>query len=61
MVFVLTECNTEDTDNFDLRIANYYDYFPRDDSSGSSDSSTGASTGDTIKEQGNSTGRKVWL
>lgn len=61
MVFVLTECNTEDTDNFDLRIANYYDYFPRDDSSGSSDSSTGASTGDTIKEQGNSTGKKVWL
>lgn len=27
--FVLTECQTEDTDNFDLHIANYYQYFPR--------------------------------
>lgn len=28
--FVMQECNTEDTDNFELHIANYYDYFPRD-------------------------------
>ena len=28
--YVLTECNTEDTDNFELHIANYYKYFPRD-------------------------------
>lgn len=29
--FVLTECATEETDNFDLHIANYYKYFPRED------------------------------
>ena len=28
--FVLTECNTEDSDNLELHIANYYDYFPRE-------------------------------
>lgn len=28
--FVLQECNTEDTDNFELHIANYYDHFPRE-------------------------------
>lgn len=27
--FVLTECNTEDTDNLEERIANYYRYFPK--------------------------------
>lgn len=27
--FVLQECNTEDSDNLDRHIANYYDYFPR--------------------------------
>lgn len=30
LAFVLTECNTEDTDNFELHIANYYDHFPRE-------------------------------
>lgn len=29
--FVMQECNTEDTDNFELHIANYYEYFPRGD------------------------------
>lgn len=28
--FVMQECNTEDTDNFELHIANYYDHFPRE-------------------------------
>lgn len=27
--FVLTECNTEDTDNLQLHIPNYYKFFPR--------------------------------
>lgn len=31
--FVLTECNTEDNDNLELHIANYYDYFQREDTS----------------------------
>ena len=29
MSFVLTEVNSEDDDNFELRIADYYKYFPR--------------------------------
>lgn len=28
--FVLQECNSEDTDNMELHIANYYDHFPND-------------------------------
>ena len=28
--FVLTECNTEDSDNIELHIANYYDHFPKE-------------------------------
>lgn len=32
--FVLAECNTEDTDNFELHIANYYDRFPRESEGG---------------------------
>lgn len=31
LAFVLTECNTEDTDNLELHIPNYYDHFPRDE------------------------------
>ena len=27
--FVLQECNTEDSDDLERHIANYYDYFPR--------------------------------
>ena len=29
--FVMAECNTEDDDNLELHIANYYKYFPRPD------------------------------
>lgn len=30
LYFVLTECNTEDDDNLDLHIANYYRYYPKE-------------------------------
>lgn len=30
LAFVMQECNTEDSDNFELHIANYYDTFPRE-------------------------------
>lgn len=33
--FVLVECNTEDTDNLELHIADYYKYFPREAGDGS--------------------------
>lgn len=31
-IFVMVECNTEQDDNLELHIANYYKYFPREDS-----------------------------
>lgn len=31
LYFVLQECNTEDSDNFEFHIANYYDHFPREE------------------------------
>lgn len=33
--YVMQECNTEDTDNFELHIANYYKHFPREDNQSS--------------------------
>lgn len=51
--FVMQECNTEDTDNFELHIANYYDHFPRD----------GASHAKETPQQSDKdkSGKKVWL
>lgn len=49
--FVMQECNTEDTDNFELHIANYYDYFPRKDEI----------KHETPKTPDNISGKKVWL
>ena len=51
--FVLQECNTEDTDNFELHIANYYDHFPRKEN-------------DCIPDvpddsQDDTDGKKVWI
>ena len=50
LYFVLQECNTEDTDNLELHIANYYDHFPR----GEKDSS------ENVSEQ-DKPGKKVWI
>lgn len=53
--FVLSECNTEDSDNFELRIANYYDYFPaeKSDDTGNVPPDDGAA--------GDTSGKKVWI
>lgn len=51
MSFVLTEVNTEQDDNFELRIADYYKFFPRGDNA----ANTGSSSSVTP------TGKKVWL
>ena len=58
--FVLQEVNTTDDDNQELRIADYYKHFPKqqDSSAGTTGDST-ASTGNSGAAQG--TGRKVWL
>lgn len=50
--FVLQECNTEDTDNFELNIANYYDHFPRKESD---------CTPEPPMEDDEPGGKKVWI
>ena len=52
--FVMQECNTEDTDNFELHIANYYDHFPRGGGTAQEPVEPPVST----DEQ---TGKKVWF
>lgn len=52
--FVLSECNTEDSDNLELRIANYYDHFPAEKNGGIDD--TPDKTPDDDKP-----GKKVWI
>lgn len=51
---VLQECNTEDTDNFELHIANYYDYFPRK-------YEVEEPIGPIGEEREEQSGKKVWL
>lgn len=54
--FVLQECSTEDDDNFELHIADYYKYFPRESVvSGSEDDTTEPT--DTKENNG----KKVWI
>lgn len=50
--FVLQEVNTTDEDNQELRIADYYNYFPRDDA---------ADSGNGKQDKVNSDDRKVWI
>ncbi len=50
--FVLQECNTEDTDNFELHIANYYDHFPRKEND---------CTQEPPMEDDEPGGKKVWI
>lgn len=57
LYFVLQECNTEDTDNFELNIANYYDHFPRKTTG--DDRVEGNGNGDNNSQDG--TGKKVWF
>lgn|GEM_PF-2113989 len=51
--FVLAECNTESDDNFELHIADYYKYFPKE---GTGESEPEQET--TPDTQG---GKKVWI
>ena len=52
--FVLTECNTEDSDNIELHIANYYDHFPKEKPD-EPDTPSGDDTPDVPD------GKKVWF
>lgn len=66
--FVLQECNTEDSDNFELHIANYYDHFPREEEAAEpepsdEDEEDGLFFGDenAPKAPDEISKRKVWL
>lgn len=65
LYFVLQECNTEDSDNLELHIANYYDHFPREDQSvNDNDQREGANeflNGNTEDKPSEQPGKKVWL
>lgn len=67
LYLVLQECNTEDSDNLELHIANYYDYFPRENAQKDDDDRHEESTEDFLNgdekkdEPPKETGKKVWL
>lgn len=55
--YVMQECNTEDTDNFELHIANYYEHFPREDKL----TSQASDKVDSVDEQPTETTGKRWF
>lgn len=55
--YVMQECNTEDTDNFELHIANYYEYFPREDKQ----SSQTSDTAESVQDHSNKSTGKRWF
>lgn len=56
LYFVLQECNTEDTDNLELHIANYYDHFPR-----GQEPPQIQDVGEATPPSEDESGKKVWL
>lgn len=58
LYFVLQECNTEDSDNFELHIANYYNHFPRDKKDGLPEVSEDGFDNTSSEDKPE---RKVWL
>ncbi len=54
--FVLQECNTEDNDNLELHIANYYDHFPR-----GYKPPTTQDVGEPTPPKEDASGKKVWF
>lgn len=61
---VMTECNTEQDDNLELHIANYYRYFPKDKvdiGSASEDTKEDIKEDISKVEETKDTGRKGWI
>lgn len=54
VIFVMTECNSEFDDNHELHIADYYKYFPREDTT-----DTAVVNSTSIEEA--DTGRRGWI
>lgn len=54
--FVMQECNTEDSDNMELHIANYYDTFPRSTAPTPLPTASGGASATTTDS-----GKKVWF
>lgn len=59
--FILTECNTEDSDNFELRIANYYDAFPDEAESNDTQHEMTSGSVESVLDSTGDTGKKVWF
>lgn len=53
VIFVMTECNTENDDNIELHIADYYKYFPREGENNNSSVDTSVDDSDS--------GRRGWI
>lgn len=60
LYFVMQECNTEDTDNFELHIANYYDHFPRENETKQSVQRV-PDDEQNVRPDDDMSGKKVWL
>ena len=58
VIFVMTECNSENDDNPELHIANYYKYFPREDTEVDN---TSVNTAVDDEEAVADTGRQGWI
>lgn len=53
LIFVMTECNSENDDNLDLHIADYFKFFPRENSAATTDDSVTAETNnDAVERRG---------
>jgi hypothetical protein len=53
VIFVMTECNTENDDNIELHIADYYKHFPREGENNNSSVDTSVDDLDS--------GRRRWI
>lgn len=53
VIFVMTECNTENDDNIELHIADYYKHFPREGENNNSSVDTSVDDSDS--------GRRGWI
>lgn len=61
VIFVMTECNSEFDDNEELHIADYYKYFPREESGVDNTSEDHVANNSTQTQTDTSTDRRGWI